>query len=135
MDTLKLPRHIVNQILAHAQSAPEAEVCGLIGARNGSASHCYPVINDAAEPSHRYQMNPANQIDAMRQMRERDESLLAIYHSHPHAPALPSATDIDEAAYREAAYLIVSLDTTGVLEMQAFRIQQQQSIPLELELI
>lgn len=135
METLKLPRHIANQILAHAQSSPEAEVCGLIGEANKQAVSCYPINNQANEPAHRYQMDAKAQIDAMRQMRERDENLFAIYHSHPHAPALPSSTDINEAEYQDTAYLIVSLDTTGVLEMQAFRIQQQQSTPLELELI
>jgi len=134
MDVLKIPRHLVNNILSQAQQSPENEICGLIGGRNHSAQRCYPIDNSAADQGHRYQMNPKEQIDAMRQMRENNEELLAIYHSHPHAPALPSTTDLNEAEYPEAAYLIVSLNTVGVLEMTAFHIKDKQAHEIALEL-
>jgi proteasome lid subunit RPN8/RPN11 len=60
----------------------------------------------------------------MRHMREAGEELFAIYHSHPHAPAEPSVRDIAEAAYPQAIYLIISLNTTGVLELRGFRLAQ-----------
>lgn len=135
MATIKLPRPLVNDILSQAQQSPESEICGLIGGRNDNAEHCYPVDNSALDQSRRYQMNPKKQIDAMRQMRENNEELIAIYHSHPHAPALPSVTDLNEAEYPEAAYLIVSLNTVGVLEMTAFRIKDKQATELGLELV
>ena len=135
MHTLKLPRPLVNHILSQAQQSPENEVCGLIGGHDQNAQHCYPIDNAAADQTRRYQMNPKEQIDAMRQMRDNDEELIAIYHSHPHAPALPSVTDLNEAEYPEAAYLIVSLNTIGVLEMTAFRIKDKQATELGLELV
>lgn len=135
MDTLKLPRPLVNTILAQAQQSPENEICGLIGGRNGNAEHCYPVDNTAFDQARRYQMDPREQIDVMRQMRKSGETLIAIYHSHPHAPALPSETDLAEAEYTDAAYLIVSLNTVGVLEMTAFCIKNKKASELALELI
>ena len=135
MDTLKLPRPLVNEILSQAQHSPENEICGLIGGRDGQAEHCYPVDNAALDQARRYQMDPKEQIDAMRNMRDNGEELIAIYHSHPHAPALPSETDLTEAEYPDAAYLIVSLNTVGVLEMTAFRIRERQAQSLALELI
>lgn len=134
MDTLRLPRPLVNEILTQAQHSPELEICGLIAGKNGEASHCYPVSNRARHPERRYQMDPQGQIDAMRQMRDAGEALIAIYHSHPHSPATPSATDIEEASYPDAAYLIISLDTTGVLQMSAFQIRQGKASTLALEL-
>ncbi len=131
---MQLPRPLVNQLLAQAQSQPEQEICGLIGGDGRHPPHCYPVANVAAEPSHRYRLDPAQQIDAMRQMRERGERLLAIYHSHPHGPARPSATDLREAQYPEAVYLIISLGTTGVLEMRGFRLRDGSVEEVELEL-
>ena len=68
-------------------------------------------------------------------MRENGEELFAIYHSHPHAPATPSATDLQQAAYPTALYLIISLNTKGVLELQGFRLHRQQVTPVELEMI
>ncbi len=135
MNTLKLPRPLVNDILTQAQQSPENEVCGLIGGSNRIAQRCYPINNAATDQRHRYQMNPKEQIEAMRQMRDNDEELIAIYHSHPHAPALPSTTDINEAEYPEAAYLIVSLNTLGVLEITAFCINNKQAHEIALELI
>lgn len=135
METLKLPRPLVNTILAQAQQSPENEICGLIGGKKGIAEHSYPIDNTALDQARRYQMDPKEQIDAMRQMRENAEELIAIYHSHPHAPALPSETDLAEAEYSDAAYLIISLDTVGVLEMVAFRIKDKQASEITLELV
>lgn len=134
MNTLKLPRTLVNEILTQAQQSPENEICGLIGGRNTEAEHCYPIDNTALDQARRYQMDPKEQIDAMRNMRDNGEELIAIYHSHPHAPALPSETDLIEAEYTEAAYLIVSLNTVGVLEMTAFHIKDKQASEMALEL-
>jgi proteasome lid subunit RPN8/RPN11 len=117
-----LPRTLINQLLSEAQHSPEEEVCGLIGARQGSPSRVYPVANIASERDHLFAMEPKAQIDAMRRMREAGEELFAIYHSHPHAPAEPSLRDLEEAAYPEALYLIISLNTKGVLEMRGFRL-------------
>lgn len=122
MTTTFIPRNLINELLTHAQHAPEEEVCGLIASRDGSPSRVYPVANVAAERDHLYAMAPQGQIDAMRRMREAGEELFAIYHSHPHAPAEPSLRDLQEAAYPEALYLIISLNTKGVLEMRGFRL-------------
>lgn len=131
---MKLPRVIVNQILQHAQTSPEAEVCGLIGGHDGEAASCYPIHNAADTPGCRYWMEPHEQIEVLREMRERGEELCAIYHSHPHSPPLPSGTDMREARYPEAVYLIVSLDTRGVLEMRGFRLRDGRSEAVDLEL-
>jgi proteasome lid subunit RPN8/RPN11 len=119
--TLALPRTLVNRILAQAQQQPETETCGLLGARNGVAAHYYPVRNIAADPSMRFEMDPQQQIAVMKILRENDEQLLAIVHSHPHSPPAPSAADMEEYGYPDAYYLIVSLDVKGVLEMRGYR--------------
>ncbi|MBD3670922.1 MAG: M67 family metallopeptidase [Gammaproteobacteria bacterium] len=128
-----LSRTLVNKILSHAQHAPEDEVCGLIGARDGEARYFYPVKNVAGDPHHLFQMDPRQQIDAMRDMREKGEELFAIYHSHPNAPALPSSIDLEQASYPDALYLVISLNTTGVLEMRGFHIADGQANEVELE--
>lgn len=131
-----LPRSLVNRILTLAQSKPEEEICGLISAEHGHAQHVWPMMNVAAERGHLFQMDPAEQIDALRQMREQGQNLFAIYHSHPHAPAVPSPRDAEQAAYPQALYLIVSLNTKGVLEMQGYRLDSSDkkfsSVALEV---
>jgi proteasome lid subunit RPN8/RPN11 len=121
---VEIPRHIVNELLHAAQDAPEREVCGLIGGRNGRPSSFYLVDNVAGLPACQFLLDAGGQVDAMRTMRERGESLFAIFHSHPNAPAFPSVKDLELADYTEALYLIVSLNTKGVLEMRGFRMDE-----------
>lgn len=135
MKTVQLTRTIINQILSHAQQNPEEEVCGLISRRDGRPERVYGVANVAQTPGVLFRMDPEGQIDAMRSMRERGEELFAIYHSHPHAPAQPSPCDLAEAAYPEALFLIVSLDTKGVLEMGGFYLRDGEIEPVDLETV
>ncbi len=132
--TAYITRTTINQIMRHAMSRPGQEVCGLVGSSAGH-TRVYPIQNIARQNECRYIMDPQQQIAAMRQMREAGESLFAIYHSHPHAPAVPSALDIAEAAYPEALYLIVSLDTEGVVDVRGYQLQGQEMQSLELEMI
>jgi proteasome lid subunit RPN8/RPN11 len=129
-----LSRPLVNQLLTHAQHSPEVEVCGLVGRNREGHYQVYPVANVASEADHLFTMEPKQQIDAMRRMRENGEELFAIYHSHPHAPAEPSLRDLEEAAYPDALYLIISLNTKGVLEMQGFRLHDGEVAGVELQL-
>lgn len=133
---IRLPRSLVNQLLHYAQTSPDTEVCGLVGAKDGLPATCYPVKNTAEQPECRYLLDPEEHIATLRRMRDRAEQLFAIFHSHPAAPAEPSATDLELAAYPEALYLIVSLDTKGVLELRGFRIggdKEVNEVPLRLE--
>ncbi|MGR8931400.1 MAG: Mov34/MPN/PAD-1 family protein [Gammaproteobacteria bacterium] len=135
IDEICLPRKLTNQLLHLAQISPEAEVCGLVGANTrGVPVSCYPVDNSAQSPKTRFLLEPSQQIAAMKTMRDKNENLFAIYHSHPDAPAIPSATDIEQASYPEAVHLIISLNTKGVLEMRAFKIFEKkvEELPLRL---
>jgi proteasome lid subunit RPN8/RPN11 len=132
MSDITLSRTLVNELLTQAQHSPDEEVCGLIAGKQGSPGRVYPVSNIASERDHLFAMEPQAQIDAMRRMREAGEELFAIYHSHPHAPAEPSLRDLEEAAYPEALYLIISLNTKGVLEMRGFRLRDGRVENVEL---
>jgi len=129
--TVTLPRPLVNQLLTEAQHHPEVEVCGLIG-RSSDGSHCYPVANIAEHPQTRFLLDPKQQIDADKQMRERGEALYAIYHSHPTSPPVPSASDQRLAEYPGVLYLIISPNATGVLEMRGFQLDAEHIVEVPL---
>jgi len=129
---IQIPRKITNQLLHLAQISPDIEVCGLIGSKNGLPTHCYPIKNKAEQPQQRFLLDAGQQISAMTKMRERGEELFAIYHSHPTAPAQPSTHDLEQAAYPEALYLIISLNTKGILEMRGFKIHQKIAVEIPL---
>ncbi len=133
--TLFLPRPLVNKILAHAQQHPDVEVCGLIGNDSKNNKNYYCIDNVSKNPSCRFIMDAPQQIKAMKKMRNKQQELFAIVHSHPTTNAQPSLLDIKESSYKDAYYIIISLNTKGVLEMRAFTQQKEnmQEIGLVLE--
>lgn len=131
--TLYLPRPLVNKLLAHAQKNPEIEVCGLIGNSEEDKKDYYPIDNVSKNPNCRFLMDAQQQVNAIKKMREKKQVLFAIVHSHPKSNAKPSQLDIEENSYKSAFYIIVSLNTEGVLEMRAY-IQKDDSMQ-EVDLI
>ena len=116
---VELPRKLVNQLLHQAQVSAEQEVCGFISIKNNTYQR-YKVENIAEQTDIQFLMEPKQQVAAMKTMRESGEELFAIYHSHPSAPAIP--------AYPDAYYLIISLNTKGVLEMRCFKLLHDENI-------
>ncbi len=132
MQEIHIPRTLVNKILTLAQHSPENEVCALVSVDDQGGEKLYPITNISSNPRNLFQMDPQQQIQAMREMRENHEQLFAIIHSHPHAPPFPSSEDLQQAAYPEVNYLIVSLNTKGVLEMRGFLLQNNQVAELAI---
>ena len=107
-------------------AAAPHECCGLVGGtKNGIARAIYRTRNIAANPLVTYEAAPEDLFAAQRQMRERGEELIAIYHSHPRAAdPQPSATDVRLAYYPSAVYLIVGLGNAEPC-VRAFRINER----------
>ncbi len=122
---LSIPRTLANRLLTLAQNTPDAEICGLISEsvsplRSKRQYHVYPVDNVATDTASLFEMQPQQQIKAFKSIRERHETLFAIYHSHPHSAAIPSEKDLNDAAYNEALNIIISSATRGVLEIRGY---------------
>jgi proteasome lid subunit RPN8/RPN11 len=62
------------------------------------------------------------QLAVWRQMDERDEEPVVIYHSHTATEAYPSRTDIAYASEPGAHYVLVSTGEPVVAEFRSFRI-------------
>ena len=78
-------------------------------------------------------MDAPQQISAIKKMRNKQQQLFAIVHSHPTTNAAPSQLDIEESSYKDVFYIIISLNTKGVLEARAYT--QQQNSMQEVDLI
>ncbi len=132
---IQIPRKLTNQLLHLAQISPDLEICGLVSSKNSIPCSCYPVANVAEHQQQRFLLDAKQQIAAMADMRERGETLFAVYHSHPTTPPQPSLLDLEQFAYPDALYLIISLNIKGVLEMRGFKINQQQAMEVPLSLL
>ena len=118
----------LNEIFAFAKQAAPDECCGLISGNNdGRALRIYPLRNVAGDKNVSYEAAPEDLFAAQRQMRERGESLLGIYHSHPRAAEPePSPTDVRLAYYPTAIYFIIGLAGDHPV-MRAFRISERDA--------
>ncbi len=116
----------LDEIFAYAKQAAPNECCGLIGGNvNGEAHSIYALRNVSADKIVSYEAAPEDLFAAQREMRERGESLLGIYHSHPRsAEPEPSATDVRLAYYPRAIYFIIGLAGAQPV-MRAFRISER----------
>lgn len=132
MERVELPRPVAIELLQHAQSSPEQEVCGLVFARNGAPTRSMRITNVAGSPDRLFDMDERELIDAMKTMRERGETLFAIYHSHPQSAPAPSVTDMQRAGYPEALHLIISMETRGVLQMRGWRLDSDTPCAVEV---
>lgn len=124
---ITLQKSHLADIFAHARETSPAECCGLIGgAENGSARNTYRLRNVAPDSHVSYEVAPEELFAAQREMRQRGEQLLAIYHSHPRATEpTPSETDVRLAYYPAAVYLIVGLASPEPT-LRAFRISEAE---------
>ena len=119
-----------------ADRAPE-EACGLLSgqieARIYRVAAVIPTTNELHSPV-RYRIDPHEQIAAFNRIDAQGLELVGIYHSHPAGPPGPSPTDIAEAYYPEAVYLIWS-SPAGDWQCTAFLIQDGQVTPVEISVI
>ena len=127
MPLLQLRREHVDAMIAHARETAPAECCGLIGGvSEARAVTLYRLRNVTPHPESAYEAAPEDLFAAQRQMRERGEDLMAIYHSHPRASdPSPSETDVRLAYYPSAKYLIIGLAGIKAV-IKAFSISERE---------
>jgi [CysO sulfur-carrier protein]-S-L-cysteine hydrolase len=123
-------------IVAHARETSPAECCGLIGGSDDAKSNSIYRLRNVTQDSERaYEAAPEDLFAAQRQMRERGEDLLAIYHSHPRANVpIPSETDVKLAYYPSATYLIIGLGGDQPV-IQAFKISEREQCWQQVEYV
>jgi len=127
MPPIQLRREHLEAMIAHARETAPEECCGLIGGFSETrATSLYRLRNVTTNPELGYEAAPEDLFAAQRQMRERGEGLLAIYHSHPRSSEpSPSETDVRLAYYPSATYLIIGLGGTDAV-IKAFSISERE---------
>ena len=93
-------------MLEHARNELPNECVGLLFGTENGIQRRVPLANVAARPETRFFARPEEVLAALQEADARGETLLALYHSHPHGPPTPSSTDLEEARY-EVVHLIV----------------------------
>jgi proteasome lid subunit RPN8/RPN11 len=114
-------------MVAHARADHPDEACGVIAGAAGSGvpERFIPMLNAARSPTF-YEFDSTDLLRLYREMDDRDEVPVVIYHSHTATQAYPSRTDIALAGEPDAHYVLISTRETGAangpFEFRSFRI-------------
>ena len=123
--SLEISQHIVDAILEQSRAEYPDECCGVILGPVGSGKpvRLKPMINSAHSPTF-YEFDPKDLLALYREVDDRDEEIVVIYHSHTETVAYPSRTDIAYAGEPGAHYVLVSTrkEIAPATEFRSYRI-------------
>jgi proteasome lid subunit RPN8/RPN11 len=123
---LQIDQAVYDAIVAHGRADHPDEACGVVAGPVGSdrAVRFVPMVNAERSPTF-YRFDSMEQLRVWREMDERDEEPVIIYHSHTATEAYPSRTDISYASEPNAHYVLVSTrdtDGLGPFQFRSYRI-------------
>ena len=131
--SLRLPRDFADRIVDQARSEHPNEACGLLAGADGTATKLFAMTNAERSPVI-YRIDPKEQLRVFNEIEDGGLQLVGIYHSHTRSAAYPSDTDVRQAYYPDAVYLIVSLADTNAPDLRGYRINDGKVTEVELEL-
>jgi proteasome lid subunit RPN8/RPN11 len=120
---LTISAELRSKIMAHVTADHPDEACGVIAGPAGSdrPERFIPMLNAERSPTF-YRFDSLEQLRVWREMEDRDEEPVVIYHSHTATEAYPSRTDISYASEPEAHYVLVSTADPAQPQFRSFRI-------------
>ncbi|MGQ0466411.1 MAG: Mov34/MPN/PAD-1 family protein [Sporichthyaceae bacterium] len=120
---LRIDQAIHDAIVAHARRDHPDEACGVVAGPVGSdtPTRFVPMAN-AARSTTFYEFDSMDLLKLYRDMDDRDEVPVVVYHSHTATEAYPSRTDVSYASEPDVHYVLVSTKDPDVVEFRSFRI-------------
>lgn len=133
---LSIRRDLVDAIVAHARRDHPDEACGVVAgpADSDRPERFIPMLNAARSPTF-YEFDSMDLLRLYRDMEERGEDPVVIYHSHTATEAHPSRTDVSIAAEPGAHYVLVSTRDEDGVEFRSFRIVDGSVTEEEVEVL
>lgn len=114
-------------IVAHARADHPDEACGIVAGPIGSdRPERFVAMTNAERSPTFYRFDSLEQLKVWREMDDRDEEPVVIYHSHTATEAYPSRTDLSYASEPGAHYVLVSTRDPEREEFRSFRIVDGQ---------
>ena len=121
---LRISEELRAKIVAHARADHPDEACGVIAGPAGSdrPERFIPMMNAERSPTF-YRFDSMEQFRVWREMDERDEEPVVIYHSHTATEAYPSRTDVTFGSNSpDSHWVLVSTRDPETVEFRSFRI-------------
>jgi proteasome lid subunit RPN8/RPN11 len=120
---LRIAQSTYDDIVAHARRDHPDEACGVVAGPAGSErpERFIPMLNAARSPTF-YEFDSHDLLRLYREMEDRDEEPVVVYHSHTATEAYPSRTDISLASEPGAHYVLVSTREPDTTDLRSYRI-------------
>ena len=124
---LRIDQATYDAIVEHAKRDHPVEACGMVVGPVGSdrAERHIEMVNAAGSPTF-YEYDSTDLLHLYKELDDRDEEPVVIYHSHSATEAYPSVTDINLASEPGAHYVLVSTrehgNNDGPVEFRSYRI-------------
>jgi proteasome lid subunit RPN8/RPN11 len=124
---LVIDQKTYDAIVAHAKRDHPDEACGIVAGPEGSdrAERMVEMTNAAGSPTF-YEFDSTELLELYKEMWDKDEEPVVVYHSHTATEAYPSRTDIGLASEPNAHYVLVSTrehgNSDGPVEFRSYRI-------------
>lgn len=125
--TLSIPRAIYDAVRAHGEEAYPLECCGvLLGYASGDGWRVVKAVRaenaTVSGQRSRYEIAPAELVRIIRDARRQGLEIAGFYHSHPDSTAHWSATDLAEAHWLGASYVITEVAAGKAGQTCSFRL-------------
>ncbi len=118
-----ISKPVLDAMVAHARADHPDEACGIVAGpvEGDDPVRHVPMTNAERSPTF-YRFDSTEQLRVWRDMDDRDERPVVIYHSHTATEPYPSRTDIALATDPDAHYVLISTRDPVVVEVRSFRI-------------
>jgi [CysO sulfur-carrier protein]-S-L-cysteine hydrolase len=137
---LTIDQATYDAIVAHARRDHPDEACGVVAGPEGTdrPERFVPMLNAARSPTF-YEFDSSDLLALYKEMDQRDEEPVVIYHSHTATEAYPSRTDVGLAQEPNAHYVLVSTrecgNDEGPVEFRSFRIVENDVTEEEVRVV
>ena len=131
MTQARISYSVARQIADHAVEQLPCEACGLLAGRGEEILAAHPLRNEADSPQAQFQLDPREQLQALKAIDRARLDWIGVYHSHPRSAPIPSQSDIEQCADSRLLQLIVSLEGIHP-QLKLWRIDRDSAVPVEL---
>jgi proteasome lid subunit RPN8/RPN11 len=129
-----LKKEIIDLIVEHAKREVPLEACGILAGKDKTVEAIYPMKNMEESPTSFF-MEPKEQLKVMKDIRNKNMEMIAIYHSHPYTRAYPSVKDVELAYYPEVSHIIISLMESDTPQLKSYKIVEGKIEEEEIKII
>lgn len=116
MDSEKIiiPQSLYDQMIEHGRVTLPYEACGMFSGNNQKIKSFWPLENES-KSDRRFFVSKKVVEETIQKVKELDQQIVAIYHTHPSTAPIPSIYDIKHHVDHDVKMVIISYKTKSAI--------------------